>query len=333
VREPRWRRAKRAFLLAWRLGSARSVTVGAILLSLVSVLATLWPSLWWLAPAMVGTALALSQVIRQVHSGWQVRYTDFWRNWSGARPWLRRTLGRLSEEGIGSITVMGVAATDIAFLFDEVVTALSRGVDFDILTISARETTLLRILKEFEGGPEVRRVVQLPIAEELGNRIRVWESQDRNGLAKQIRKLRARLEAEGYTDHATCIQVCEELWMVAQQEAASREAEAGSVTIYHQAQLPFTRQWIIGDRAIIFSVYVGHPGVGTDDAVFCYSTLDGFARGAGAIAKRAKQYVDELKISGCTKAREGTQQDSSKEDGASEEPAAGREGPTEDPEN
>ena len=65
--------------------------------------------------------------------------------------------------------------------------------------------------------------------------------------------------------------------------------------IYRMNELPFARQWVFGEQALLYSVYPGHPGVGTDNPVFCHSALDdGKVEGAPLLAKRAQKYVEQL---------------------------------------
>ena len=233
--------------------------------------------------------------------GPKLHYSDFWPNTKGARKWLKPKMtgnpSHLHRCGVGTVTVLGVACTDIGYLFEEIVEAISAGVTFRVVMVNPESPDVGPggVIKKWEHDREVEVVVQRPLANELDKLASRYEKNGRADRGREFRRLKIQLEHKDYTDHSECIKVCGKAWSLAAKEAKARIPKTmGSVSIYYLDDLPFARQWVLGDKAFLYSLYVGHPGIGTDNPVFCYSVLEGNAEGSGEMCQRAAYYADQL---------------------------------------
>lgn len=217
--------------------------------------------------------------------------SEVWPNWQGARKWMEARLGdpeTLKKDGIDTIKFTGVSCTDIAFLFEVLVKAMQGGITFEIYMVNPGSTEL-DFVKELEPETEVV-TVQKALADKLMSLAKAYMGKDAT-RADQLQESAKCLDSDGrkYKDHAQCIKVCMKLWEIAKTEATRRDGKVdGSYQIHPNNELPFARQWILGNRELLYSTYVGHPGVGADNPVYLY------AAGAGDVLKRANHYADRL---------------------------------------
>ncbi len=279
--------------------------LAATLLSGAGTIVTIWavtPRNYWVLSIFAGVfLLSLVWIAVPFLTAWMLPYTDFWLSWKGAAKWLKpKLVGKrrhlIHAYGVETIATIGVACTDIGHLFDEIVQAVASGVSFKVFMVNPDNSALMDTLKKLESNTkQIKEVVQEPVSKKLAKLAGRDEAAGNAKRAQTLRSLAGRLEAEGYCDHSECIRVCEELWLLA--GAAGREATlhpSATIQIYRMDELPFARQWVIGDKALLYSTYPGHPGVGTDNPVFCHSAIDGKVEGSVAIAERAELYVEQL---------------------------------------
>ncbi len=205
-------------------------------------------------------------------------------------------LPNLKQHGVEKVTITGVACTDIGYLFEEIVQAIHSGVHFRVLMVNPDSKKDIDILKMWENNNDVAEKVQKPLKERLEKLATNYESRKAE-TASRLRELASQLQTNGFIDHSTCIKVCAEVWCLADAEAKARDSfhTKGDVSFYHLKELPFVRYWVFDDKDVRYSVYGGRPGVGigTESAVFCYSSLSG-SEPHGLAAKRAAHYIETL---------------------------------------
>ncbi len=284
------------------ISSRRDSTLSAIwmIVSGIGVAATLWP----------GAAKTIA-LLRLIFAGWcviflswlivvfrqacQMNFTDFWPTTEGAHNWLRKKLKGDPPEltdrlAIRTLALIGVACTDIAYLFEEVVNGVAHGLNIDVFMVNPDNSTLMSALKDLEPEHEVKKKVQAPMYSQL-KRLESRYRPMNDELAGCLHRLGQRLDQKDFKDHAECIRVCEDAWILAGVKGYERQ-KSGAVRTYLLNELPWARQWALNDKALVYSVYAGHPGVGVDNPVFRHSIIDGRE---GKISRRASIYVDELR--------------------------------------
>lgn len=272
-------------------------------LSVAGAIASIYrasPNYWILAVSLALAAVSILWLTVPLFRAWRLSYSDVWLNMQQARNWIRpRLFGNpsyLQRCGVNQITVIGVACTDIGDLFREVAEAVGSGMSFRVCLVNPNHSDVGEngVIKQWEHDGSVSTVVQKPLTRKLEQLATYYEGQMKHRVAGELRRLKGRLEAKNLTDHADCIRVCQELWLLAAKEGVeNRMRGGGGISTYYCDDLPFAKQWIFEDRALVFSTYVGHPGVGVDNPVFCYSSFEN-AEGPGEIARRATYYAERL---------------------------------------
>lgn len=242
--------------------------------------------------------IAMSWAAVPYLSSYALPFSRVWLSMKGARRWLKGQLGRehslLRDWGVRDVYVIGVACTDIAYLFEEVVSELKQGVSFHIVMVDPSNPDVLPngAITKWETPKDVRTFVQEPLAEHLREMAKTYrEESGRQDLSNVLLRLANQLEDDHLVSHSTCIEVSAALWKLAEEEAHMRETQCGAhVSIYYVDYLPFARQWLIGRKILLYSMYVGHPGVGIDNPVFGYTVPPE----KGAILERATYFCTEM---------------------------------------
>ena len=268
------------------------------------LLVSIWavtPRNYWLLGIFSGVLLlSLLGIALPYLTAWRLPYSDLWLSWKGAVRWLRPKLAGnpspLQGCGTDTITVMGVACTEIGPLFDRIVEAVSSGHSFRVLMVNPDNSALMDFLSELEHDDEVKRLVQKPLADKLKKLAdRYGKDQSCAAEAAQLFELGQRLASKDFCDHSECIRVCAELWLLAGRMAARAPQHSPAlIEIRYMNELPFAHQWVVNPAALLYSVYAGHPGVGTDNPVFCHSGIGDDLKEHGDRIKRAALYVEQL---------------------------------------
>lgn len=273
-------------------------------LSAAGLLVAIWavtPRNYWLLGIFTGVLLlSLLGIALPYLTAWRSPYSDLWLSWKGAVRWLKPKLAGnpspLQRCGAHTITVIGVACTEIGPLFDRIVEAVSSGHSFRVVMVNPDNAGLMDILSELEHPDEVRRLVQRPLADKLTElAARYGKDQSCAVEATQLFELGQRLASKDFCDHSECIRVCAELWRLADRMATrTPQHSAASIKIRYMDELPFAHQWVVNPAALLYSVYAGHPGVGTDNPVFCHSGIGNDLEEHGDRIRRAAFYAEQL---------------------------------------
>jgi len=207
----------------------------------------------------------------------------------GDRPHLLRA-------GIDSVTVIGVACTDIADLYEVVVNGVRAGISFTVILVDPQSKDVCKggIIGKWEDWTLVDKEVIKPLLKQLNNLQAEFENNAdvKSKIAELVGKIEdLYVKTTDLSQHSVCITVCQELWELAGRHAMRMSHKAGTVIVLLDDELPFARQWIFGKKAVLYSAYVGYPGVGVDNPVFCYSALD---EPGSDVAERALHYADQL---------------------------------------
>jgi hypothetical protein len=249
----------------------------------------------YLISKLILLAILFVSIISIYQEIWsKLPWADFWLTGAKTRSWLKpRLAGNPSQlravDGVTTITVIGVSCTDIAYLFEEVIDSICSGISFRIAMMNPEHEDVgpRGIIKDLEPDAIVSKVVQAPLDNEIKKLAQKYsEDPSKDRLVSRLNAMRTKLREGNYCDHSTCIKVCEELWLLAGKEAKLRKSINSTIRIYYLNELPFARQWIIGDRHLLYSIYVGHPGVGVDNPMFYQKE--------GAEGKRAESYANKL---------------------------------------
>jgi len=273
-------------------------------LSGAGLLVTTWavtPRNYWLFGIFTGVLLlSVLGIALPYLTAWRLPYSDFWLGWKGAVRWLRPKLAGnpspLQGCGAHTVTVIGVACTEIGPLFDQIVEAVNSGHSFKVVMVNPGNSALMAILRDLEHADEVKRLVQKPLADKLKKLAdRYGEDKTCAAEASQLFELGQRLASKDFRDHSECIRVCGELWLLAGR-LGTREPKnpATAIEIRYMDELPFAHQWVVNPAALLYSVYAGHPGVGTDNPVFCHSGIRSDLEKHGDEIRRAALYAQQL---------------------------------------
>lgn len=272
---------------------------------LIAIITLTWPILsksrnYWIAVVIYCVFfIFIVYIYSFVHKGARLPYSDFWISMRGARKWIRMKLKKNSSavnRSFGEVIVMGIATTDIVYLFNYVVSNLMSGVRFKVIMVNPEflGDEDVEDIGNWESGDIVRDKVQEPLIEEL-ERLSKHYKKENPRLKDKLNELRSNLLDSNLTSHTACIDVCARLWKLAEDEAKKRKnIDSGRVLIdiKYINEFPQLRLWIFGELAFVCSVYIGFRGVGVDSPVFCYS-VDSDERNI-TVVKRALHYVNQL---------------------------------------
>src|SRR6266852_983917 len=251
---------------ALRLHKALLLVIWAALIGTIGTVASVSqlrpPHPWALRTTYVLAVFYFAFFVFSMFNALRVPYSDFWPTTKSARKWIRPKLQGerpylMGHANVRTVTVIGVACTDIAYLFSEVVQALSAGISFRVIMVDRNHADVSNegVLSHWEDRNLVRKEVIEPLAKQLGElrtkfeniaNIKVQISQ----LLSSIDELDAKQEL---SQHSVCIRVCKKLWELADAHAKTIRSEAGTVSIYLDNELPFARQWVFGNGAVLYS--------------------------------------------------------------------------------
>ena len=204
----------------------------------------------------------------------QVPYYRSWAKMEYARPWIARQFqGRIPHVrkwGVKEITVIGVACTEIGYLFRTITKAVNSGISFRIIMVNPQNTELMQLLRKYDIDEEVQKLVQEPLAADLRKLVKYYNDCSNNRMEKEITPRINRLVQGNYMEHKICIEVCREMWQLAETEGKSNNpSNHAQISVYYCDEPPWAHQWIFGAKTYIFSPYTGFPGVGVDNPAFC----------------------------------------------------------------